>query len=188
MKRTLEEMQAQNHQNGSAQTNGGTTAQESLYDATAKKRKLDSQRVGQFIVKTDKSIHFKVANDSKQEQYFGPTFTHQVFDEKGQIKGYENLSIDITLSPKFLVPLVRVTYTEKAPASASVDDIEEKLRNHYGKIYTDAAKYQQEVLDEEKKLGKFGDKLCTLTAKQGGKTFDLNKICTTAENDGFQER
>lgn len=86
------------------------------------------------------------------------------------------------------MPLVRVSYTEKAPASASVEDIEEKLRTHYGKIYTDGALYQTEVLDQEKQLGKFGEKLCTITQKQGGKTFDLNKVCTDEETGGFQER
>jgi hypothetical protein len=60
--------------------------------------------------------------------------------------GFEGLSIDISLSPKFLVPLVRISYDKKAPSFARVDDIEGKLRNHFGVIYTDAAKYQTEVI------------------------------------------
>jgi histone acetyltransferase 1 len=55
--------------------------------------------------------------------------------------GYEGLSIDIRLSQKFLIPLVKISYEKKAPECANIDDIEEKLRSHYGKIYTDAALY-----------------------------------------------
>ena len=64
--------------------------------------------------------------------------------------GYEGLSIDVHLSSKFLVPLVKITWLKKAPAFANIDDIEAKLKNHYGKIYTDANLYQLEVLDWEK--------------------------------------
>ena len=70
--------------------------------------------------------------------------------------GYEGLQVDITLSPKFLVPLVRVTYEKKAPSFAAIDKIEEKLRDHYGTIYTEASLFESEILQNEKKLGKFG--------------------------------
>ena len=83
------------------------------------------------------------------------------------------------------MPLVQISYSAKAPTCASIDDIEGKLRDHYGKIYTDAALYQKEVLDDEKKVGWFGDKLATIETK-AGKTFDLHKVCTNCE--GFSER
>lgn len=75
-----------------------------------------------------------------------------------QIIGYEGLSIDITLSSKFLVPLVQISYTKIAPSGAKdqIDDIEGKLRDHYGVIYTDPKKYQVEVLEVEKTIPKFG--------------------------------
>lgn len=107
-----------------------------LYQIDSKKKKLETQRVGDFIVKALESIHFRIGQDS--EQWFGPKFTHQIFGEKEQIMGYEGLSIDVTFSPKYLVPLVQITYQKKAPAFISGDDIEGKLRDHYGKIYTDS--------------------------------------------------
>jgi hypothetical protein len=51
-------------------------------------------------------------------------FTHQVFGENEQITGYEGLAIDIKLSEKFLVPLVKISYTKKAANSTKLDDIE----------------------------------------------------------------
>jgi len=84
-----------------------------------------------------------------------------------------------------LVPLVLISYSSKAPASASIEDIEEKLRTHYGKIYTEGALYQKEVLDEEKTLGKFGEKICQISSASSDKTFDLNKVCTNEESHGF---
>ena len=96
-----------------------------------------------------------------------------------QINGYEGLSIDITLSSKFLVPLVKISYSKIAPSGAKdqIDDIEGKLRDHYGVIYTDASKYQTEVLEKEKSIAKFGQKLCEVSS--GNKTFDLHKVCLT---------
>ena len=56
------------------------------------------------MVKALESINFRIGQDA--EFWFAPKFTHQLFGEKEQILGYENLSVDITLSDKFLVPLV----------------------------------------------------------------------------------
>ena len=89
--------------------------------------------------------------------------------------GYEGLSIDITLSSKFLVPLVEIMYTKKAPACANIDEIEDKLRDHYGKIYTDPIAYQKEVLDVEKILEKYGNKVSEVTS-YNGKKYDLHKV------------
>lgn len=56
------------------------------------------------------------------------------------------------------MPLVQISYTKIAPSGAKdqIDDIEGKLRDHYGVIYTDPKKYQVEVLEVEKSLPKFG--------------------------------
>ena len=54
------------------------------------------------------------------------------------------------------MPLVQISYTKKAPSFAPIDDIEAKLKDHYGKIYTDAKLYNIEVLESEKTLAKFG--------------------------------
>lgn len=89
--------------------------------------------------------------------------------------GYEGLSIDITLSQKFMVPLVKVSYTKKAPLFANIDNIEKKLEDHYGKLYTDASLYQAEVLDWEKSAPRFGAKVANITSTKG-KVYDLYKV------------
>ena len=149
---------------------------QSLFDAATKKEKLESQRIGNFIVKAPEAIIFKIGNS---EHFFSPLFTHQVFEDE-KIKGYEGLSLELTLSPKFLVPLLRVSYEKKAPAFAPIDDVEQVLRDHYGKLYTDAAKFQTEVLDKEKHLPRFGSKLAEVTCKQG-KKFAVHKVCMNEE-------
>ena len=151
---------------------------------------MDSQRVGAFIVKANDAIHFRIvsADDFEtRDKYFGPIHSHQIFGENMQIIGYEGLSIDIALSSKFLVPLVKISYTKIAPSGAKdqIDDIEAKLRDHYGVIFTDPKKYQHEVLEVEKTLPKFGSKLGEVKSSSG-KTFDLHKVCLTEE--GFDER
>ena len=83
------------------------------------------------------------------------------------------------------MPLVQISYTSRAPAFANIDNIEEKFRDHYGKIYTDAALYQKEVLEPEKTLGKFGTKVCEIKSTTE-KVYDMHKICLNEED--FEDR
>ena len=129
--------------------------------------------MGDFIVNAKDSIHFRIGGDS--QKWFAPKYTHQIFDEKEQIKGYEGLSVEMTLSPKYLVPLVQIHFTKKAPSFAlNIDNIEEKLRDHFGKIYTDPVQFQIEVLDKEAQEPKYGKKVTEIVGKTG--KFDLHKI------------
>lgn len=112
--------------------------------------------------------------DTSLQQYFGPLISHQVFGEQEQIQGYEGLSVDVTLSPKYLRPLVKVVYEKKAPAFATIDNIEKKLQDHYGLIYTDEAEYAAKVLEVEKEMGNFGEKV---TEIEGG--YEVYKVCVT---------
>ena len=61
-------------------------------------------RKHQVVLKSYENLASRIGQDS--EFWFAPKFTHQLFGEKEQILGFENLSVDITLSDKFLVPLV----------------------------------------------------------------------------------
>ena len=47
----------------------------------------------------------------------------------------------IYLSAKRLIPFLSIRYTRKAPPFAKITDIEQLFTKHYGKVYTDAAKY-----------------------------------------------
>lgn len=84
-----------------------------------------------------------------------------------------------------MVPLVQITWEKKAPSFTSIDNIEEKLRDYYGKIYTDPQLYQVEVLDVEKNLPKYGTKLCEIESSKG-KKFSLHKASITEPT--FQDR
>ena len=96
-----------------------------MYTADTKKRKLETQRIGDFIVKAAEAVHFRITpNLDPAASFFSPKFTHQVFGEQERIMGYEGLSVDIHLSAKYLVPFVQVTWQKKAPAFANVDNIE----------------------------------------------------------------
>jgi hypothetical protein len=81
-----------------------------------------------------------------------------------------------------LVPLVKISYTQKASGeNIKIDDIESILRDHYGVIYTDASKYQKEVIDVEKSLPKFGKKISEIDSK-----YDVHKVCLNEPD--FDER
>lgn len=44
---------------------------------------------------------------------------------------------------------MQISYEKKAPAFANVDNIEDKLMKHYGKMYTDYQKFNSEVIHYE---------------------------------------
>ena len=74
----------------------------------------------------------------------------QLLGEEERIQGYEGLLVTICLSAKQLIPCVKISYTKKAPPFAKIDDIEQLLRKHFGTLYTDAEKYEAEVLAPER--------------------------------------
>ena len=49
-------------------------AEPGLYTEDSKRRKIESQRVGDFIVKAQDSIHFQMSN--VPDKFFSPVFTH----------------------------------------------------------------------------------------------------------------
>mmetsp|Transcript_3914 Transcript_3914/g.2639 ORF Transcript_3914/g.2639 Transcript_3914/m.2639 type:complete len:106 (-) Transcript_3914:1009-1326(-) len=100
------------------------------------------------FVTDDSEMQTDQAND--QKNYFSPRFLHWLFGEKEQIFGYEGLSVEIILSCKRLIPLVQISYDKKAPAFANIDNIEDKLTKHYGKMYTDSQLFDSEVLEFER--------------------------------------
>ena len=75
-----------------------------------------------------------------------------MFGQKEEICGYENLSVEVSLSPKRLFPHISLSYSKKAPAFAKVDNLHEKLEKHWGKYYDSQETFQQ-ILAEEEKLG-----------------------------------
>jgi hypothetical protein len=143
-----------------------TTAQEFLpntYDPILKRRKLDDQKIGDFIVKALDSFHFKIVTsigevNADSGSFFAPKFLYWMFGEEERIRGYQNLSVSIYLSAKRLVPYIEIDYSEKAPAWAKTDDLKEKLLKHYG-IFLSKSEFEAE-LDEEKAMEMPGDTLC----------------------------
>jgi hypothetical protein len=100
--------------------------------------------------------------------------------------GYEGLSVTIFLSSKKLVPYVEMTYEKKAPIATKIDDIVNKIQEHYQSIfadsssveaaesrellvYTDKAVFTKDVLDVEAsdKVQPFGQVFDTLQLWSG---------------------
>ena len=99
-------------------------------------------------------IHFKIVAEESEltgdrGEFFAPKFLYWMFGETERILGYEGLSVTIYLSSKRLIPCVELTYERKAPASIKSDDVVEKLRKHYGTVYTDKREFSEKVLKVE---------------------------------------
>jgi hypothetical protein len=118
------------------------------------RQKVTSARIGDFISKALNSFHFKVVSTDSElvsdaGRFFAPKFLYWMLGEEERILGYEGLQVVIYLSAKRLIPCVEVTFARKAPAMAKVDDVVEKLRKHYGTIYTDKKEFATKVLAYE---------------------------------------
>jgi len=135
------------------------------YDPALKRRKLEDQKIGDFIVKAIESFHFKIVTSigevtADSGHFFAPKFLYWMFGEDEKIMGYQNLSVNIYLSAKRLAPYFEIDYTEKAPVWAKSDDILAKLEKHYGKLLSKdefAA-----LLNEETSIEMPGKTLCNL--------------------------
>ena len=71
-------------QNGAAQQEESKDSTALLYGIEAKRRRIDGQRIGDFIVKGLESVHFKIVseaseiNDENSGNYFAPKFLYWV--------------------------------------------------------------------------------------------------------------
>ena len=105
MKRTFEEMTEGQEEN---QVLEKAEVEPILYGPSWKRRKMDEQLVGDYIVKALDSVHFKIGkcrfklifcivsdigqlNDENSADFFAPKFLHWIFGEKEEIRGYEGL-------------------------------------------------------------------------------------------------
>lgn len=116
--------------------------------------------------------------------FFAPKFLHWMFGEDEQVMGYEGLQVTIYLSARRLIPFVEIKYEKKAPAFAKVDNVEDKLRNHYGTIYTDLAEYTSKVLESERdNFEPYGEYFGEL-----GKEYAINQISLGNISESFMEQ
>ena len=92
----------------------------------------------------------------------------QLFGQEERISGYEGLSVDITLSKKRLVPFLQISFDQKAPAFANIDNIKEKLEKHYGRIFENVSDYTK-IIKEEETFTPIGEKLIDITLANGRK-------------------
>ncbi len=103
-----------------------------LYGVNQKRRKLEDQKIGDFIVKAIDSFHFKIVGNpvdicSDSGNFFAPKFLYWMLGEDERVTGYEGLQVTIYLSSKRLIPYVEMTWESKAPSFAKIDDIVGKL-------------------------------------------------------------
>lgn len=102
-----------------------------------------------------------------------------MFGNQERVSGYEGLSVDMILSKKRLMPFVMIKYESKAPAFANIDDLDEKLQKHYGRVYDKPEEFLK-ILKQEEDLPLPGVKLTEI--KQGDKSFVIHKVCLDDEN------
>ena len=76
------------------------------------------------------------------------------------------MSIDITLSKKRLIPFLQISFDQKAPAFANIDNIKEILEKHYGRIYENVSDYNK-LVKEEEKFVPLGEKLVDIILANG---------------------
>ena len=124
MKRTIPEI--------TTDENVQSSGNQMLYSVSQKRRKIDDQKIGDFIVKAIDSFHFKIVAHpiditAESGQFFAPKFLYWMFGENERIMGYEGLQVTIYLSSKRLIPYVEMTWDSKAPSFAKSDDVIGKL-------------------------------------------------------------
>lgn len=91
--------------------------------------------------------------------------------------------MDITFSKKSLRPLMQISYEQKAPAFANIDNIQEKFEKHFGRISTNVSDFLKIVQDEET-FTPSGLKLQDLTL-HNGRQCELYKVCL--DDESFHE-
>ena len=101
-----------------------------------------------------------------------------MFGEKERISGYEGLVLEISLSSKRLFPFIKIQYEKKAPAFANVDNLNEKLQKHYGKIFESTSEFQK-VLEEESSISLPGKPLIEFIVNE--KQFQTRIVCLDDE-------
>lgn len=94
------------------------------------------------------------------------------------------MSIDITLSKKRLIPFLQISFEQKAPAFANIDNIKEKLEKHYGRVYENVADYNK-IIKEEEEFVPAGEKIGDLTLTNGRKCL-FHKV--NLEDESFHEQ
>jgi hypothetical protein len=77
--------------------------------------------------------------------------------DEEKLMGYEGLQVIIYLSSKRMIPFVEIHYLQKAPVFTKVDDVMDKLKKHYGTLYTDKSEFAAKVLAEEKEMAMPGE-------------------------------
>jgi Histone acetyl transferase HAT1 N-terminus len=92
--------------------------------------------------------------------------------------------VDFTLSKKKLIPFLSISFADKAPAFANVDDIKGKFEKHYGRIYENAADFTRLVKDEET-FTPVGEKLGAITLSNGR---ECNLYKVSLADESFHEQ
>ena len=78
---------------------------------------------------------------------------------------------------------MQITYQQKAPAFANIDNLNEIFEKHYGRVYTDVAEYIK-LVKEEESLKPPGVKIADV-ATNNGQQAEIYKICL--DDQSFHE-
>lgn len=92
--------------------------------------------------------------------------------------------MELTLSQRRLFPHLKISFAEKAPAFANIDDVKGKLEKHFGRIFETQSDFAKVLADEEA-LAPVGVKIRDFTLANG-RQCTLNKICL--DDESFHEQ
>jgi histone acetyltransferase 1 len=82
-----------------------------------------------------------------------------------------------------LIPFLQISFEQKAPAFANIDNIKEILEKHYGRVYENVSDYNK-IVKEEESFKPQGEKLSELTLANG-RTCILTKV--SLDDESFHE-
>jgi hypothetical protein len=78
---------------------------------------------------------------------------------------------------------MQISYQEKAPAFANIDNIQEKFQNHFGRIHENVGDYLK-LLKEEESFKPPGEKLSEMFLPNGLK-YNIHKV--SLDDESFHE-
>jgi len=110
-----------------------SSVRENAAAASAKPQKRARFAVEEWILNGNEVVTFRLVEKPEEWQEgkdkvllrpgFKPEYTHQVFSEDEEVKGYQGLSIDVFVNARDFTTMVEVKYSEKAKVADDVDDI-----------------------------------------------------------------
>ncbi len=129
------------------------------------------QKPDPYVVSSNDALTFKLLDSERGSDLlvgheFRPEFTHQVFGEEEEIKGYQNLRVDVYFSPHTFKSYLSVAYDKK---QIGCDNILRKIQENVSENIVSTKQEFQATLREDPpfSVGDLGQPLATAPAADG---------------------